>query len=441
MFIKLLNQNLYLGYNLTFTPEKTFFKCSNFKVNTDGTKSFFICNKENDILCLSKDELKFSSNIKNLVINDNNNILTSLIGDEIFTFLNFKNTCIYLEQGFNINQQFEIEYTFLDREALEGNYGMIYRNPRLLDTFEEEVNNDEVSKIFFDNDEDEPANDRIVKYYNVVNYFKGDIIAKNFLILPKKFCGTKIEKNWNFSTFQIIYDCCMDYKIIIENHKRMAFKSIFNHLKNILNAVIYLNEKDLVHLDIKFDNIVIDKKDGLYKLIDLDFVTDRFYDNCMFIFNNSSLPILYMLSYDNKNRGDVIDFNFKNCSYNTRIFFETNVAYFDNLFSDCKEFGKKVKNEIFLGYDDYNKFIGMDYKKIPMFAKFKKCNFSKKELFLRHDLVGFGLTLCSFIKNLDRYFNWNSIFPFLEMVIIQKEHTPTYEELLKNYDLFLDKLV
>lgn len=441
MYIKIFDSENYLSCGIKPTPVisqiKTFFRCSDLKKNGDET-TFFISDTLGSKLSSHDGKNLTFSKISNLYITERNNILTTKIAGYVYTITIDKNK-ICLKKGLHDNQVFEIEYTYIDVEPLGyGSYGFICKDPKILCNDCCCKNGEkEVGKILFDNDFEVSANRRIQNIYSVLEYFNDDMInAKKFMLLPKKLCNTNIKYGWGYSTLQLIYDYGLNSKCISEKNEKMNDKESFLPYKNILQAIIYLNKKGLVHLDVKCENVVMDEKDGLYKLIDLDFVGENFHKNSIFFFNITSSPLLYMLSYVEINNEEAITsaFKLKNLVTNFQKSTERNV---NKMFKNYPKIMNKILNQYFLECENDDTFA-VEWYNTPLFKKFESYNISKKDLFLRHDLYGFCISMC--IMGHNRNCDFNLFLEMIDLFIIQKEHTPTYDEILETFDRFIESL-
>lgn len=405
MFIKVINTNKYLciveeSY-IVENDDKYYFRCDKLKKNADGSKSYFLCDRNG--YCLYKFyksifELGKHKTVENekqlLYVNEKDNILTTLIDDEIWTI-------VFIDGMFNIiklndKQYFEIEYENFEKEFIgEGAYGVVYKHTE-----------NEVCKIF-------RADEDIEKIYNVKNYF--DAEAEKYLFLPKELMMDQNFKNCNYSKFGITYD--------YGNH---VTDIDFFKLKNILHAIFYLNSKDLAHFDISRQNICIDINTNNYKLIDLDNVDPNFKN--FTILGQGFHPGLCLFLIDD---GNLIQKCNNSIGWKFFAVFERIKEKYEKIpLND--EFKNKLLNEYKLyEYKDDDKYI--NYRDMEMYKKFEKFDISKKELFLRYDLFSFSIMLLFNIKNIDV----NILIPFFELTLIQKEKTPTYDEIFNEYDNFL----
>lgn len=85
-------------------------------------------------------------------------------------------------------------------------------------------------------------------------------------------CITKMDLN---NEYYIIYEwySSSDLFTLYENNYDFTEDVLKKISVDILNALVYLNERGFVHNDIKPENILYDEKNDIFKLIDYDLVT------------------------------------------------------------------------------------------------------------------------------------------------------------------------
>jgi serine/threonine protein kinase len=158
----------------------------------------------------------------------------------------------------------------------KGTYGCVIHPNIECDDYKS--SNENISKIINKSNLDDEYNIVTKLDLNMPN-------IKNYLILPLKYCDNLGKININAD----LRECMKELKLskiddninIIQEYggislidyrnKNMneSFDKMIEYYKQLFEVVIFLNKHNLVHRDIKYDNIVINEKNKKLKLIDI----------------------------------------------------------------------------------------------------------------------------------------------------------------------------
>lgn len=177
----------------------------------------------------------------------------------------------------------------------KGSYGCVIHPAIPCDDTDVKNRNKHVSKIFY---EDEYADDEIFKSELINNFDKNQqysikplksclIDTKNLPLQIHEECNfedgmttnsySKFNKNLTFKK-QIIYeDAGISLRNIFDVYPQIMYEDMLVYFQNLFEAVVKLNEANLIHLDIKPRNIVfnIDNKGRELRLIDFGLAHEK----------------------------------------------------------------------------------------------------------------------------------------------------------------------
>ena len=437
----LTNNNKYISYNKNNTEESNLYITK----NRDKATEFYF---DNNFLYVSKNYYNYNLEIRDnlfriVLINNKENIFLVVLDDFYIDSVDLSNCTIH--------KKFNIEFNILDRETIgEGTFGCIYSNPRLLCSKENFLLPNEISKILKIG-----GNSSLFKVYNIPELFfyeENYSDSTSYMFLPKKMCDIDLPKNVNYgkyiSTKHIIYDLGLNEKYIIKINNQLrtisGYYNIFLPFRNIIKAIYFINNKGFIHGDIKYNNISVDQITGDYKLIDLSF-----YDINIGIdegdYKYFSFTLITMLI---KYGANIV---------NNKPF---------NINKDIREYINKEKNFIktrlkslkFLKENDINLIVretSFSKSNIDKFTEFLEKlvleitdkNLRKKiilnDLYKRIDIYQFAIFVILLninrIENIDRYVIEKALI-FVRFCVIQREKALNEEEVLKEYDIFLEGL-
>lgn len=132
--------------------------------------------------------------------------------------------------------------------------------------------------------------DSLQNEFKIINIFGLDKLPRitKYLILPLSYCNNLLNEYYNF---QNDINACIDYMpslsilnnniniiqeyggITLNEHRKSHLNQSFDDMKlyyiQLFEAIKYLNKNDLIHRDIKNDNIVINTTNKTMKLIDI----------------------------------------------------------------------------------------------------------------------------------------------------------------------------
>lgn len=106
------------------------------------------------------------------------------------------------------------------------------------------------------------ASKRIKEELEILQCFKNDLHPCSNIV---KFLT--YEDNDIFNSLFIIFECCdTTLQAVLKQHKVIPYNNLKIHAKDILQGLIYIHSKNIVHMDIKPANILI--RDNIAKISD-----------------------------------------------------------------------------------------------------------------------------------------------------------------------------
>jgi len=329
-------------------------------------------------------------------------------------------------------QQVLPEYTILDNNIIgKGRFGYVYGNPRLLCEDETVPTYTEVTKIYKSNYYTE---NEIIDKYNIIKKLDED--ANKYMLLPKKLCKLEINDR-EFINLQIIFDMGYNNRYFSQLNNELFSKGqifeIFEPYRNLLEGILYLRKKKMIHSDIKLNNIVL--HDNKIKMIDLDTlnyygVSKKSYTNLKifeFIFSNQ-ITIIYLNNYNIEN----------NSTYDS--FINNFIHYLSSRYN--KKIMDFLLNE--LSITNLTNFRKIYDENLTKFGRDDTIN----DLYDRFDLYSLGIIMIEVINKLNDnyqaymlYIICENIIPFIKLCCVSNERAPSDNDLLNAYDNFLKSIM
>ena len=263
--------------------------------------------------------------------------------------------------------------------------------------------------------------------------------------------------------YQFIYNYCGEYLSVLKKNlkKRDKFaidKLIINLFIGFIKDIQKLNDNSLIHLDIRFPNILYNEKTNKINIIDFDLSShkDNIYDNIANLFQGLALypfeySIIYYIVEVYKNKKDKI--NIKNIALMQLTHLEHGIlssGYTKNRLFD-KEYGldtlfsgdnNESLNILFNAYKTSTEF--KDIKNIDIFYK----RYIKKEIYTEYKKIKEHVLVEPYIKNAEILYIPNkkrgesSVNPTNDVIVDTYNIIQNAEKLYINiiFDYYLKKI-
>ncbi len=304
-----------------------------------------------------------------------------------------------------------------------GSYGCVIKpNLNCDGTF---GNENQITKFFFneDNYKDEKKNHKQIEKIDKKKKFTIKIINSCKITLTpeikKKIKNLKLCKLEKDEIYQIIYENGGDdiynmFKINIEKLNKINLFSFLQKFVNIFEGLCIINENNLVHFDIRLDNILFDFKNNKFNIIDFGLMNKK---KNVYTYNN-------IKNYNNIHPNYPNDINIVYNIYNEKIYEDLNKYELNSnilvkfIYNDLKNLNTKYKNikdpyfkKLLKNIIEIYNYFSIDIFKQYNYIFFKKLKISKiiKDFGDKVDVYLLGIALFNLLLEIFKKLNNNSI--------------------------------